>query len=309
MFVYVYTVAGPTAGVGTIAFGAGGGAFSFSELLTGSDSIRCSNASSSSSCLRVGSTAVDIPGSSVSGEVVCEIAPRTVAEMSNRFYTSFPLALGPAVLQGPEAHHLAAVCRFRAGDEVTLFNGDGREYLATVKSVHRKQVELEIREERNPNREAGFRLEVAVAMPKGDRADFLVEKLTELGATDLVPLRTEHSVVDPRETKLERWRRAVIEASKQCGRNVLMQIHPVRNWRDYCEGKELPDLRFVAVAAAAAMLAAEKRDVAIAIGPEGGFTSEELQAAATHGWREVSLGPRILRIETAALALAAKLTG
>lgn len=229
--------------------------------------------------------------------------------MSNRFYTSFSLSCGPVLLQGPEAHHLAVVCRFRAGDAVTLFNGDGREYLAEVQNIERKSILLNVVEVRTPDRELKFRLEIAVALPKGDRVDFLVEKLTELGVTDLVPLKTAWSVVYPREAKLERLQRTVIEASKQCGRNVLMQVHPVMAWSDYCQRQALPERKIIAVPGATEHFVKREADTAIAIGPEGGFAPDEMTLAQLSNWHAVSLGPRVLRIETAALALAAQAVG
>src|SRR5437870_8695195 len=166
--------------------------------------------------------------------------------MSERFYVNSPLAPGPVVLSGAEAYHLAAVCRARPGDAVCLFNGDGAEYPAVVSAVAKKQVSLEVTAKQSPIRERPFRLEIAASLPKGDRADFLIEKLTELGVTRFVPLRTERSVVHPRTTKLERLKRAVIEASKQCGRNVLMQIEALSDWEEYLQSDTLPVARFVA---------------------------------------------------------------
>src|SRR5437899_3728469 len=101
--------------------------------------------------------------------------------MADRFYTSSALGPGPVVLQGAEAHHLATVRRFRPGDVVVLFNGDGHEYPAEVLDVDRKNVSLRVLSVEEPAREIGFRLEVAAPLPKGDRGDFLIEKLTELG--------------------------------------------------------------------------------------------------------------------------------
>src|SRR3954454_6776548 len=102
--------------------------------------------------------------------------------MSERYYINLPLHPGPVELTGPEAHHLATVCRLRPGDAVCLFNGDGREYPAEVTEVGRRSVALIVLAVESPPREVGFRLEVASALPKGDRAQVLVEKLTELGA-------------------------------------------------------------------------------------------------------------------------------
>src|SRR5262249_34999228 len=140
----------------------------------------------------------------------------------------------------PQARHLAVVCRLRPGDSVCLFNGDGRQYPALVESVEKKRVALNVTGVEWPERELPFPLEIAVVLPKGDRASFLVEKLTELGVSRLVPLRTVRSVVHPGGGKIERLQRVVIEASKQCGRNVLMQVEPMAEWEDYCCRGELP---------------------------------------------------------------------
>src|SRR5471032_2080834 len=110
--------------------------------------------------------------------------------MADRFYVNCPLAPGAVEIEGPEAHHLAGVCRLRPGDAVCLFNGDGREYPAEVREVGRRSVVLDVRTGEAPAREHSFRLEIAAPLPKGDRAQFLVEKLTELGVTAFTPLQT-----------------------------------------------------------------------------------------------------------------------
>ena len=253
--------------------------------------------------------------------------------MADRFYVNCPLGPGRVLLDGPEAHHLAAVSRLRPGDPVRLFNGDGREYPAVVAAVRRREVELDVTGVETPDRELGFRLEVAAPLPKGDRAQFLVEKLTELGVTTLVPLQTGRSVVHPREAKLDKLQRYVIEASKQCGRNVLLRVEPLTEWATYCRREDLPALRLVAhpgqegqaeqtevqggmLSRPFEVFAIQARSsqgresmapggVALAVGPEGGFTEEEVALAAGHGWRRVGLGRRVLRVETAALVLAA----
>lgn len=231
--------------------------------------------------------------------------------MSERFYINWPLGPGPLELDGPEAHHLATVCRLRPGDAVSLFNGDGHEYPARVEAVERRRVRLEVTGQDAPARELGFALEVAAPLPKGDRAQFMVEKLTELGVATFVPLAAARSVVQPRETKLDKLQRWVIEASKQCGRNVLMAVAPPARWEDYVRGAARGALRVLAhpVGERAAFdrhaLAPSARSVSVAVGPEGGFTDEEVTAGREAGWTVVGLGPRTLRVETAAVVLAA----
>jgi 16S rRNA (uracil1498-N3)-methyltransferase len=226
--------------------------------------------------------------------------------MADRFFVSGPLAPGDVVLDGPEAHHLTAVRRFGPGDVVTLFNGDGREYPATVVEAGKRRALLNVTDVEAPDRELGFRLHIAAALPKGDRGDFLIEKLTELGVTDFTPLLTERGVVKAGDAKAEKLRRAVIEASKQCGRNVLMTVHPPAKWSEWCETITGP--RYLAHPGAAARGFAGA-DVTIAIGPEGGFSVAEVETAVAAGWQLLSLGKTILRVETAALAAAVVGTG
>jgi 16S rRNA (uracil1498-N3)-methyltransferase len=207
---------------------------------------------------------------------------------------------------GPEARHLATVCRFRAGDQLCLFNGDGHEYPARVMAVSKKSVCLDIERRETPNRELGFSLTFAAPIPKSDRAQFLVEKLTELGVTTFIPLLCERAVIEPREGKIDKLARHVIEASKQCGRNVLMRIEAPMDWATFRDQGGPDSLRILAHPTTgenyrASTMAAHAKYIC-AVGPEGGFTDSEV--AGANGWQTVNLGPRILRIETAALVLA-----
>lgn len=226
--------------------------------------------------------------------------------MSERFYVNLPLAVGPCTLDGPEAHHLATVRRFRPGDAVCLFNGDGREYPARIVQAGLRDIALEILGIEQPARELSFALEVAAPVPKGDRGQFLIEKLTELGAATFVPLLCQRSNAHPREWKRDKLERYVIEASKQCGRNVLMAIAEPARWEDYAASGQPGEVRIFGDPSGWG----KKRDsikaakLRIAVGPEGGFTAEETAHGLAHGWLAINLGPRILRIETAAIALA-----
>jgi 16S rRNA (uracil1498-N3)-methyltransferase len=226
--------------------------------------------------------------------------------MADRFYTNCALNPGPVTIDGPEAHHLAAVCRLRPGDAVCLFNGDGHEYPAEVSEIGKRSAVLVVQTIETPNRELPFSLEIAAPLPKGDRAQFLIEKLTELGVTAFTPLQTTRSVVHPRETKLDKLERYVIEASKQCGRNVLMKIGPLTAWANYVRREGLPERRIVAHPGEPAMLLGRAwlADTVGAVGPEGGFTDEEVEQARAAGWVKAGLGPRILRMETAAIMMA-----
>lgn len=228
--------------------------------------------------------------------------------MADRFYTPDPLAPGEYVLSGPEAHHLATVRRFGPGDVVTLFNGDGHDHPAEVVAADRKRAVLAVRPAVAVSRELRHPLVVAAALPKGDRGDFLVEKLTELGVTRFVPLRTARTVVQPKDARLDKLQQAVIEASKQCGRNRLMEVGPLTRWADYYPTSAPAGLRLLlhppldGSSGLPGRVPAE--GVTVAVGPEGGFTDDEVTAAEAAGWVRVSLGPRVLRVETAAVAAA-----
>jgi len=231
--------------------------------------------------------------------------------MSERFYVNLPLTTGPFLLDGPEVHHLATVCRLRPGAEVCLFNGDGHEYPARVTHVAKREITLEIERIDAPQRELPFTLEVAAPLPKGDRAQFMLEKLTELGVTRFVPLTCQYSNTHPRESKRDKLERYVIEASKQCGRNVLMGVGDMADWATYCQQGNANEVRMLAHPYQAESFSKVIRDasmIRIAVGPEGGFTEDELAIALANGWRSISLGPRILRVETAAIVLAASMS-
>jgi len=223
----------------------------------------------------------------------------------DRFYLPEPLGLGPATLDGPEAHHLATVRRLAVGGAVTLFNGDGREYVAEVVGVGKKRVDLHVNRVEIVSREAEFAVHVGAAMPKGDRGDFLIEKLTELGAASFTPLITERGVAKPDDGKTDKLRRAVVEASKQCGRNVLMRVNPAVKFAEWV--RAVSGQRWLAHPSGTAPIGSGNGEsVTVAVGPEGGFSAAEVALAVAAGWEVRSLGATILRIETAAVAAVAR---
>src|SRR5438552_543339 len=134
--------------------------------------------------------------------------------MSERFFVSSPIVGDVAVLTGDESRHLSTVMRAATGDEITLFDGSGAEFSARVAAVRKGAVELSVVERREVSRELPFSLTLAVALPKGDRQKWLVEKTTELGVTRIVPLITDRGVAQPVESARDRLRRSVVEASK-----------------------------------------------------------------------------------------------
>jgi 16S rRNA (uracil1498-N3)-methyltransferase len=234
--------------------------------------------------------------------------------MADRYFVESPIQDASARLTSGEAHHLAHVMRAQAGDEVTLFDGSGAQFLARVERVGRADVELTIVSRRSVDRELPIPVILGVALPKGDRQRWLVEKATELGVARVTPIVTEHGSERASSAALAKLRRAVIEASKQCGRNRLMEIAEPQPLAEFLAAATGGDLRLIAQPGGkhcghaldeGISPPAELQKVVLAIGPEGGFTQGEIDTAQSLGWRSVDLGPRILRVETAALALTA----
>jgi 16S rRNA (uracil1498-N3)-methyltransferase len=202
--------------------------------------------------------------------------------------------------------------RARPGDRVVLFDGSGAEFTAQVERIARSEVHLAVLDRAQVDRELPFELTLAAALPKGDRQKWLVEKAVELGAAKLVPLVTTRSIAAaPTNTgaRLARW---VVEASKQCGRNRLMQITQPEHWGRFVDMTGNIPTRLIAhpstdlqEATVGCLRKEASQPVALAVGPEGGFTDNEVELAVEHGWQPIHLGPRTLRIETAAVLLIA----
>jgi 16S rRNA (uracil1498-N3)-methyltransferase len=230
--------------------------------------------------------------------------------MAERFFCPDAAAGSNLTLTGDEAWHLARVRRVTPGEVVEVFDGRGFATRAEVVALGKDRVELLAVGPPLPDRAAGVKLTLATAVPKGDRFDWLVEKATELGVDRLVPLVTERSVVDPRPAKLDRVRRAVIEASKQCGRNRLMDVEAPRGWAEWVRSVG-SGARVVAHPGGAGLpgwpVPSPGGTAALAVGPEGGLTEGEVEAARAAGWVVGGLGPTLLRVETAGLTGCARL--
>ncbi len=240
--------------------------------------------------------------------------------MSERFFLETPVAAGRAVLTGDEARHLARVMRASVGDRVELFDGRGHAWLAEIRTLGRGQVELDLLENGScdegeallpPTATCGtppLMLTIAAALPKGDRQKWMVEKLTELGAARLVPLATARSVAEATPSALARLQRQVIEACKQCRRNQLLEITEPLSLQEACHSRDADALGLLTDPEgqpASTLLASQPKKILALVGPEGGFTDDERQLAVDAGFQPIRLSPHILRVETAAVALAA----
>jgi 16S rRNA (uracil1498-N3)-methyltransferase len=233
--------------------------------------------------------------------IFCEIGRNCVGK---RFYCPNSPHAGRVRLGVAESRHLSRVCRLGAGDHVEVFDGHGRAMLCEVAGVSEDSVELLVLEDLPPNNPA-LNVTLASAVPKARRFDWLVEKATELGVERLIPLVTARSVVVPRAATLTKLKRAIIEASKQCRRDRIMVLDQPTRWdqlvrsaavsqRLLADPEGSPPPGWPVMSAAQAVI--------LAVGPEGGFTSEERDLARQTGWRAIRLSVNTLRIETAGLA-------
>jgi len=230
--------------------------------------------------------------------------------MSERFFITSSPAAGRARLVGDEARHLAKVLRAKPGDAVVLFDGSGRSWPALVETLGRGEVTLEVGEVVESPTARLPAVTLAVALPKGERQKWLVEKLTELGVATLVPLVTERGVAEATPGAIERLGRGVIEACKQCGRDTLLGVGQPATVAEIVAAKPAAAVGILADPAGGPLDGIGWRQaehVIGLVGPEGGFTAGELAAADAAGWPRIALGNHVLRIETAAVALAARL--
>ena len=218
-------------------------------------------------------------------------------------------------LAGDQAHHAINVMRYQVGDQIVIFDGRGTEHDAEIESLTKKQLTARLLDTRKLDRSSARRVTIAASLPKGDRQKFLIEKLVELDVARLIPLATTRSVAEVKPKVIARIEKQVIEASKQCGRNFLMQVAPQVSVSQLCKtGAEdrSPSMEDTVKLLAhpydsqplSKLSLSPDQAVAIAIGPEGGFTDDECASLLDAGWQPISLGPTILRIETAAIAAA-----
>jgi 16S rRNA (uracil1498-N3)-methyltransferase len=249
----------------------------------------------------------------------CRLHRRANCVRLTRVFVEGELQSGSLVeLPRETAAHLAKVLRARAGDEVVLFNGDGREFTGAIEKVQGWRVGVSIGAARSMDRESPFRLTLVQSVARGERMDFIVQKATELGVARIVPVLSRRSVVRLDESqsvsKQAHWRAVAVSACEQCGRNRLPSVdapQPLLNYLgSLAQATAGEVLRLVLEPERARRTSASLRAAScaeIAIGPEGGFAAEELEALDLSAFTRVTLGPRVLRTETAAIAAIAVL--
>ncbi len=215
-----------------------------------------------------------------------------------------------ACLSGDEAKHLSQVLRIRDGEEVVVFDGKGRQAIAKVLSVARDRVSLDLGPP-SMSPQAGTKVLLALAIPKGKKMDLVVQKAVELGVSVIQPLVTRNTVVQPGDGKADKWRRAALEACKQSGLDFLPEVQEpaeFQRWLASIGSNGVDELRLIASLAGGARPmrevlrgSAAPATVVVLVGPEGDFTSSETEAALEALFHPVTLGPTVLRAETASL--------
>lgn len=217
-----------------------------------------------------------------------------------------------AVLDGATARQISKVLRLKAGDAITLLDGRGNVYEAKIRTLSPQRVLADILSTHKNVNEPRLRLALASCVPKSDRIEFIIQKCTELGISQLALVQSERTVVRDQSKKLDRWRRIALEAAEQCGRSLVPELTGVIGFEELVE--MIP--RFpLAIIAWEEETGPNLRDVLkehsgvesalIIIGPEGGLTEREVELAKSAGAVSVSLGSRLLRTDTAAIAACA----
>lgn len=225
-----------------------------------------------------------------------------------RIFTPQPLTTHTIVeLEAAASHHLSKVLRMQPGRELILFNGAGGEFSATLVEVTKKYVRVAVGEHRLENRESPLALELAIGVSRGERFEWVLQKATELGVSKITPLLTERTEVkmggERQDKIMERWQQIVVSACEQCQRNFLPQLSvpmAIGDWLTTVES----DLCFVLHHRDSQVLPADKHphSVTLLIGPEGGLSEAEIAQVLAQQFNPLTLGPRVLRTETAPVA-------
>jgi len=215
------------------------------------------------------------------------------------------------MLPGDAAHHATRVLRLAAGDPVVLFNGKGGEHHGQIAGIDRRVVSVQLDRFSPDDRESPLDITLVQSITSGERMDYALQKATELGVSRIVPVTTERTSIklkaDRAEKRLEHWHKVIISACEQSGRNVIPGLAPVCSLRQWLEQKSEKTCLLLHPQAMESLSSVTNvtQPVAIVVGPEGGFSEQEIDLLQDEGCRLVRMGPRVLRMETAGPAMLA----
>lgn len=213
---------------------------------------------------------------------------------------------------GEECNHIVKVLRHDIGDLITLCDGHGMDYLCRIEEMDKKRVVVTVLEKISSKTEPVTKITLFQGLPKSDKMEWIIQKTTELGVDEIYPMNTTRAIVkikdDKREKdKVQRWQKVALEACKQSNRSRVPTVYSIINFSDALEMKNQFDLMIIPYekqqegSLQSLLQSFQGQKIAILIGPEGGFEEEEVQLAVKKGVFPISLGPRILRTETAAI--------
>lgn len=231
----------------------------------------------------------------------------------NRIYQDIPLQCNTEIrLDAGATHHLTRVLRCRINDRLELFNGDGHSYTAGIQEISKRQTVVRILSQSDPEPTATLDIHLGLPLSKGQRMDFAMQKAVELGVSCITPLMTEHTAVKLPQKRLQQkqqhWRQVIISACEQSGRCRLPPLHPLTTLDAWAQQQ----IRYGIVldpqadkSLASIPAPATETTLHLVCGPEGGLNNREIEQLTQHHFMPVRLGPRILRTETAPLAVIA----
>lgn len=226
-----------------------------------------------------------------------------------RFYQNKPLSLGECVLDEASTHHMVHVLRLKLGAEAIIFNGNGGEFKGILRQIHKKSAVIELQQQYNVRNESPLALHLVQAISRKDHMDLTLQKAVELGVSEITPVVSDFSNIkqssDQFHQKEQHWEKIIISATQQSGRAILTQLNPIISFREALKKVSAEQRLFLSPRATESckeVLRTKPRSTALFIGCEGGFSPQEEQAATAAELKAITLGPRILRTETAAIA-------
>ena len=224
-----------------------------------------------------------------------------------RFYDPQPLVINQTVTLGDDATQHIRVLRLKVGTTITLFNGEGGEFYATLSDVQKRSCSVLINSFHETNNESPLHLHLGQVISRGDRMEFVIQKAVELGVNEITPLISERCGVkinvERMAKKQQQWQKIAIAACEQSGRNIVPIIHATKQLIDWCSNSNDAVKLTLHPRAKYSIntLPEQLNNIALLIGPEGGFSDQEIELTETLNFTETLLGPRVLRTETAAL--------
>ncbi|MBY0377189.1 MAG: 16S rRNA (uracil(1498)-N(3))-methyltransferase [Gammaproteobacteria bacterium] len=226
-----------------------------------------------------------------------------------RFYQNKPLSLGDCALDEAATHHMIHVLRLKLGAEVIIFNGNGDEFKGILRQIHKKSAVIELQQQYPVHNESPLALHLVQAISRKDHMDLTVQKAVELGVTEITPVVSDFSNIkqsgDQFNQKEQHWQKIIISATQQSGRTILTQLNPIISFREALQKVTTEQRLFLSPRATESckkIFMTKPQSTALFIGCEGGFSYQEEQAALAAELKAITLGPRILRTETAAIA-------